>query len=189
MKTAPDYSSEVGRVCRQLGIRPTRFLFALNIAAQTSFLFEQNLWQSTEARFPSYALMKKFCCSTSRYGIGETAGSNMTPRGLHRVAEKHGAGWPVGSVFKNRQFTGYTWAGQPDAAITNRIFWLEGLEPGFNRGGNVDSYKRYIYIHGTGNEPGIGRPASHGCIHLSANDLIPLHNKLPVGTLVWISEG
>ena len=94
----------------------------------------------------------------------------------------------MGAVFKNRNFTGYTWDGEPLAPITNRLFWLEGLEPGFNRGGNVDSYKRSIYIHGTGNEPAIGQPASHGCVHLSANDLIPLYDKLPVGTLVWISE-
>ena len=66
--------------------------------------------------------------------------------------------------------------------------WLEGLEPGFNRGGNVDSHSRYIYIHGTGDEPSLGRPVSYGCIHLAANDLIPLFDKLPGGTLVWISK-
>lgn len=141
-----------------------------------------------ERQFPDYSATKKFVVSTSRYGIGEVAGSNMTPRGLHRIAEKHGGGWPVGSVFENRAFTGYTWSGKPGGLITHRIFWLEGLEPGFNRGGNRDSYRRYIYIHGTGNEPGIGRPASHGCVHLAANDLIPLYDQLPAGTLVWISE-
>ncbi len=76
----------------------------------------------------------------------------------------------------------------PDAKITTRILWLEGLEPGFNRGGNVDSHSRYIYIHGTGDETMIGRPASCGCIHLAADDLVPLFDKLPGGTLVWIQE-
>jgi len=28
--------------------------------------------------------------------------------------------------------------------------WLEGLEPGYNQGGNVDTHERTIYIHGTG---------------------------------------
>jgi lipoprotein-anchoring transpeptidase ErfK/SrfK len=74
----------------------------------------------------------------------------------------------------------------PDATIVHRIFWLEGLEPGFNRGGAVDSFQRYIYIHGFADETTLGRPASHGCIHLSAADLIPLYDWLPEGTLVWI---
>ena len=74
------------------------------------------------------------------------------------------------------------------AAITSRILWLEGLEPGLNRGEGIDSFARYIYIHGTGDEPSIGRPASHGCVQLAANDLIPLYDRLPIGTLVWITE-
>ena len=130
----------------------------------------------------------RYRCSTSKFGIGQTAGSNCTPLGLHRLAEKIGGGWPVGTVFKGRQPVGFTWQGMPLASITTRILWLEGLEPGFNRGGQVDSHARYIYIHGTGDEPTLGRPASHGCIHLAADDLIPLYDKLPVGTLVWISE-
>ena len=90
----------------------------------------------------------------------------MTPRGLHRIAQKIGGGWPTGTAFTSRQVTGFTWSGKPMAPITTRIFWLEGLEPGFNRGGNVDSYARYIYVHGTGNELTLGRPDSHGCVHL-----------------------
>lgn len=120
--------------------------------------------------------------------MGETANSNKTPRGLHRIAKKIGGGWPVGTVFKGRKVIGFTWKGLPMASITTRILWLEGLEPGRNRGGNVDSYSRYIYIHGTGDEPSIGRPASHGCVQLAADDLIPLYDFLPVGTLVWITE-
>ena len=79
-------------------------------------------------------------------------------------------------------------SGIPDAKITTRILWLEGLEPGFNRGGNVDSHARYIYIHGTADQTSIGQPASCGCIHLADADLIPLFDLLPGGTLVWISE-
>ena len=179
--------NEFPLACQRVGVVPTRFLLVASIAKQTVSLFEKSsVFPRLRGAALIYKFVKKYRCSTSRFGIGEIAGSNMTPRGLHRIAEKIGGGWPIGAVLNSRNFTGYTWNGQPCAPITNRIFWLEGLEPGFNRGGNVDSYARYIYIHGTGDEPKIGRPASHGCIHLAANDLIPLYDKLPVGTLVWI---
>ena len=64
---------------------------------------------------------------------------------------------------------------------------MPGLEPGLNRGGTVDTFRRYVYIHGFGDEPTLGRPMSSGCIHLAAADLMPLYEKLPPGTLVWIS--
>lgn len=169
------------RCCRQHGIAPTRDLLTVSIAKQT-------LQHFTFPKKPTARPHQTFRCSTSRFGIGQTAGSNCTPLGLHRIAQKIGGGWPVGTVFKGRQPVGFTWQGKPDAAITTRILWLEGLEPDFNRGENVDSFSRYIYIHGTGDEPSLGRPASHGCIHLAADDIIPLYELVPVGTLVWISR-
>jgi hypothetical protein len=135
-----------------------------------------------------YELLREYRISTSRFGIGSQMNSNCTPLGLHRVSRKIGGGWPAGAVFKSRKFKGYTWSGLPRATITHRILWLEGLEPGTNRGGNVDTFARYIYIHGTGDEPSIGKPASHGCIHVAAKDLLPLYDFLPEKTLVWISE-
>lgn len=135
---------------------------------------------------PDYLVQKTFRISTSRFGIGQTENSNRTPLGLHRIAQKVGGGWPLGAVFKSRKMIGYTWQGRKGTGITNRILWLEGLEPGFNRGKGVDTFARYIYIHGTGDEPSLGRPASHGCIHLSGVDLLPLYDLLPLGTLVWI---
>jgi hypothetical protein len=167
--------------CRKHGIPPTRFVLSVSVADQMVFLFERN--------FASLRLcVKRFRCSTSRFGIGQIEGSYRTPLGLHRVVEKIGGGWPAGTVFKGRQPIGYTWQGMPDAKITTRILWLEGLEPGFNRGGNVDSHARYIYLHGTGDQTSIGRPASCGCIHLADADLVPLFDRLPSGTLVWICE-
>ena len=163
--------------CEKNGITPTQFILIVSIAEQTVSLFEKD------------KLIKKLPCSTSRFGIGQTDGSNRTPLGLHRIAEKIGAGEPAGTVFKSRKAIGHT--SQPEfanAKITTRILWLEGLEPGFNRGGNVDSHARYIYIHGTADQAGIGKPASCGCIHLADADLIPLFDLLPDGTLVWISE-
>ena len=56
------------------------------------------------------------------------------------------------------------------------------------RGGNVDTHDREIYIHGTGDQTSLGRPSSHGCIHLADDDLIALFDLLPSGTLVWIAE-
>lgn len=179
---------EFEAACRRHGISPTQFVFAVNIAEQKVSIFECDKSELGKPNFPAYKLFKKYTCSTSRFGIGEVAGSNMTPRGLHRIAEKIGDGCPAGTVFKERKIVGYTFEGYPEALITTRIMWLEGLEPGFNRGGNVDSHDRYIYIHGTGNQAGIGKPASHGCVHLSDPDLIEVFNLLPSGTLVWISE-
>jgi hypothetical protein len=168
--------------CRKNGIAPTQFALAVNIVEQTVSLFDKNKF------------VKKFPCSTSRFGIGQTEGSNRTPLGLHRIAEKIGAGEPAGTVFKSRRIIGHT--SQPefaDAKITTRILWLEGLEPGLNKGlndgVNVDSHARYIYIHGTADQKSVGQPASHGCIHLADADLIPLFDLLPSGTLVWIGEG
>jgi len=183
--------------CKTHGMVPTRFGLVVNVAEQSVSLFGKSFASSrlfvnnpdsatvTDRR---YQLIKQFRCSTSRFGTSQIAGSNGTPLGLHRIVKKIGGGWPVGTVFKSRKPIGDTWQGRPNAKVTTRILWLEGLEPGFNRGGNVDSYSRYIYIHGTGDETTIGRPASCGCIHLAANDLIPLFDKLPVGTLVWIAE-
>jgi L,D-transpeptidase YbiS len=163
--------------CARLKIAPTKFLLTVNIARQTVSLFENNQF------------VKKYPCSTSRFGIGEIKDSNCTPRGLHCIAEKIGGGEPAGTVFKERRIIGHT--SQPefaDAKITTRIMWLEGLEPGFNQGGTVDTHDRYIYIHGTGDQESIGVPASHGCIHLADDDLITLFDLLPSGTLVWIAE-
>lgn len=162
------------RTCARHGLRPAKFFLTVNSSRQTLSVFED------------FSFVRTFLCSTSRLGLGEVSGSHRTPRGLHRIARKIGGGWPVGTVLKARLPIGYTWAGHPGAPITTRILWLDGLEPGFNRGGAVDSHSRYIYIHGTGNELALGRPDSIGCIHLAAADLMPLYDRVPVGSLVWI---
>jgi hypothetical protein len=183
--------------CKTHDIVPTRFVLVVNVAEQTVSLFEKSFAplrlcvknpESTTVTDRRYRHVKKFRCSTSRFGISQITGSNGTPLGLHRVVEKIGGGWPVGTVFKSRQPIGYAWRGMPNARVTTRILWLEGLEPGFNRGGNVDSHARFIYIHGTADQTSIGKPVSCGCIHLADADLIPLFDKLPAGTLVGIQE-
>lgn len=169
-------------VLRRLGIRPTRYLISVSVSRQAF-----TVWAKAGPSFPQFrCLLAEYRASTSRFGIGQVLNSNQTPLGLHRIARKVGGGFPEGTVFRGRKPVGLTWDGMPDAAIAHRIFWLEGLEPGFNRGGAVDSFQRYIYIHGCGDETTLGRPASHGCVHLAAADLIPLYDWLPLHTLVWI---
>ena len=170
-------------------------MLLVSVASQRMTWIEQNREAISWPFLPcplawhfSVHLRKTFVISTSRFGMGQTTNSNRTPLGLHRVAAKIGGGHPIGTVFQSRLPVGLTWRGWPNAAIAHRVLWLEGMEPGLNCGGNVDSFRRYIYIHGPGNEPGLGRPASRGCIHLAAADLLPLFDKIPVGTLVWIAE-
>jgi hypothetical protein len=193
------------RRCYELGIAPTPHLLIVSIASQRLRHFHDHAgWEGgalpaavanqTEERraagFSPYQSVGDFPCSTSRFGIGQVEGSNCTPLGLHRVAEKIGDGEMVGAVFRARQVIGHTSQTEfAEAKITTRILWLDGLEPGFNRGSNVDSHARCIYIHGTGDQSSIGRPASHGCVHLADADLIPLFDALLEGTLVWIVAG
>ena len=163
----------------KVGVASSPFVLIVSIAGQTLSIFNHSSG--------SWILDGTLRCSTSRFGIGQIEGSNQTPLGLHRIAEKIGGGAPAGTVFKARKIVGHT--SQPefaDAKITTRILWLEGLEPGLNRGGNMDSHARYIYIHGTADQASIGKPSSCGCIHLADADLIHLFDLVPSGTLVWM---
>lgn len=138
--------------------------------------------------------VKTYPVSTSRTGVGSRAGSNRTPLGLHRVAQKIGAGAAENTIFRERVSTGRVAAlnlepvPSKEDFVTSRILWLEGLEAGRNRGPGVDSFRRYIYIHGTADEGLIGRPASHGCIRMKNRDVIDLFDRVPAGTPVEIVE-
>lgn len=145
--------------------------------------------------FESGALVGSFPVSTAERGTGNQEGSLQTPLGLHRVDEKIGADAPRGMIFRGRQPTGelaevLTGAAERAARddVTTRILWLQGLEPGVNQGGNVDSKQRYIYIHGTPEEGRIGRPASHGCVRMTNADVITLFDRVREGALVDIIE-
>ena len=170
--------------CRTLNLVPSTDLLCVSVEEQCLRWYR---CAGVGAR-QSFALQENFVCSTSSHGTGQKLNSYRTPLGLHQVKEKIGDGMPMGTIFKSRRPVGYTWQGNPDASITTRIFWLDGLEPGFNRGGKVDSHDRYIYIHGTGKQTRIGRPGSHGCIHLRDEDLVKLFDNTPSGTMVWIAE-
>ena len=137
-------------------------------------------------------LIRQYTVSTAANGPGEQSGSYCTPRGRHRIAEKIGAGAPLCAAFKAREPTGEIWTPELDAAnpgrdwILTRILWLEGLEPGRNKGGTVDTYNRYIYIHGTHEEHKLGTPASHGCIRMKNAEVAELFDRVKVGTEVRI---
>ncbi|MBE7442013.1 MAG: hypothetical protein KFKLKKLM_00784 [Flavobacteriales bacterium] len=135
-------------------------------------------------------VIKKYLVSTSAYGIGNKFNSNKTPLGLHTIKRKIGDGVPVGGLFFSREYVGRkakiftTKEKSATDDVTSRIMWLHGEEPGVNRGRDIDSYKRYIYIHGTSEEGFIGEPASHGCIRMKNEEVIELFNlveeNLPV---------
>lgn len=133
-----------------------------------------------------------YSVSTGRNGVGELNGSGCTPRGLHRVRLKIGDGCPIGTVFKARRPTGEVFDADLAAAhpgrdwILTRILWLTGCESNCNRGGGVDTLRRYIYIHGCPDSEPMGEPRSHGCIRMRNRDLVELFDQTPVGTLVEI---
>src|SRR5687767_5123120 len=180
-----EFPDELRWAARRAGVRFTRYVLSVSVLAQRMYLYEK---LAADDFFPLYALNQRFVISTSAFGTGQKENSNQTPLGLHRVARKIGGGHLIGTVFRGRVPVGLTWQGMPEAPIAHRILWLEGLERGRNAGGEVDSFKRYIYIRGFGDELTLGQPASHGCIHVGAWDLIRLYDLLPEGTLVWIAE-
>ena len=130
-----------------------------------------------------------FHVSTSQFGVGSAANSFKTPLGVHCITEKIGDGFPSGTIFKSRKSTGEIWHPGIDREnlILSRILRLKGLQPGINSGRGIDSYDRYIYIHGTNREEDIGTPISHGCICMKNDDIITLFDLVREGTIVTVS--
>ena len=137
--------------------------------------------------------VRTYPVSTATNGAGERAGSNCTPRGRHIVRAKIGAGALLNTVFVGRRPTGEIWTAELAARhpnrdwILTRILWLSGCEVGFNRLGDVDTMRRYIYIHGTPDTVELGKPGSIGCIRMRNSDLVELFDLVPAGTPVEIS--
>jgi len=150
---------------------------------------------STEQSLQVYAddkLVKSYRVSTAKKGVGEVKGSEQTPRGKHIIRAKIGDAAPANTVFIGRRPTGEVYSPSLRVAYPNRdwiltrIMWLSGLEKGRNRLGNVDTMRRYIYIHGTPDDVQVGAPSSHGCIRMRNADIVELYNLLPHGTVVEI---
>ena len=137
-------------------------------------------------------VLKRYSVSTAKKGLGEQNGSFCTPRGRHIVRAKIGAGQPPNAVFVRRRPTGEIWTPELHAKypgrdwMLTRLLWLSGCEPGRNRLGNVDTMRRYIYIHGSPETAEMGRPGSIGCIRMRNRDIIELFDLVPPYTPVDI---
>ncbi|WP_374245188.1 L,D-transpeptidase family protein [Zoogloea sp.] len=138
------------------------------------------------------ACIRRYAVSTARNGPGERTGSHCTPRGRHVVRAKIGAGEPIGAAFRGRRPTGEVWTPEVGAQmpgrdwILTRILWLSGKEPGVNRLGEVDTMRRYIYIHGTPDTEPMGVPLSIGCVRMRNREVAELFDLVPAGTPVEI---
>jgi len=173
---------QVSQTCARLGIKPGERLLAVRISTATVQFFRRG------------ELVRSYPVSTSRRSPSNIKNSLGTPRGLHEIAERIGAGQPPGMVFKSRVPTGRHFVEvlerepEKDNLITSRILWLRGLEPGVNLGGDVDTYERYVYIHGTNHDDRIGEPLSSGCVLMRNLDIVALYDEVRVGDRVWIAD-
>jgi predicted GNAT family N-acyltransferase len=150
--------------------------------------------QTLELHDECGTLLRRYLVSTARNGAGEQYGSFRTPRGRHIVRAKVGAGETANTVFVRRRPTGEVWTPQlavefPDRDwILTRILWLSGKEPGRNRLGEVDTMRRYIYLHGSPDTVVMGTPGSIGCVRMRNQDIIELFDQVPVYIPVEIVE-
>ena len=152
----------------------------IDISEQRLYLYEKDI------------LKQSFPVSTSSFGEGSLENSFKTPLGSHEIKQKIGTNVPINTIFIARKNTNRKakiineTIDSDDDFVTSRILWLDGLEEGKNKGSGVDSYDRYIYIHGTHEEGLIGQKASHGCIRMFNQDVIYLYDKVEEGTKVLI---
>lgn len=171
----PPVDSYLSKIRRVVPDAPEKFVL-VDVARQKLSLMDAGV------------TLRSYIISTSSFGIGNREGSQRTPPGVHRIIEKIGDGVPSGAIFRDRIDTGVVW--RPgiigDNLILTRILRLEGLQDGINRGPGIDTYERYIYIHGTNQEQLIGTPMSHGCVCMKNRDIIELFNDVREGTIVII---
>ncbi len=178
-----DFKTIIDRLRERFPNAPTDILIIVSISEQKLFLFKNN------------TLLKDYRISSAIAGIGNRSRSFKTPLGVHQIAEKIGHNAKVASIFKARintheiaQILIDANASSKNDIITSRILWLDGLEEGINKGKDIDSHTRYIYIHGTNEENLLGKPASHGCIRMGNQAVIDLFEQVATGTLVNIIE-
>jgi L,D-transpeptidase YbiS len=137
-------------------------------------------------------LIKKYRVNTAKNGLGEQHGSECTPRGKHIIRAKVGDGAPLHSVFVGRRLTGEIFNAELAKIypkrdwILTRILWLSGVEKGINRQGDVDTMRRFIYIHGAPDDLVNMEPSSHGCVRMRNLDVLDLFERVPIYTPVLI---
>jgi len=169
------------QTCHRLGIKPTARILVVRLQAQTLQFYRDG------------GLVRAYAVSTGLRPPSNVRHSLGTPCGLHEIAERIGAGQPPGMVFvarvpTGRHFNEFSEEENRANLVTTRILWLRGLEPGVNRDGDLDTYSRYIYLHGTNHEEKIGQPASAGCILLRNLEIIELYDEVRTGDQVWIGD-
>lgn len=154
----------------------------VSLTAQTLELYQKGL------------LLRRYSVSTARNGAGEQNGSFCTPRGRHIIRAKIGTGCPENAVFVRRRATGEIWTEDLSAQfpgrdwILTRILWLSGRQPGYNRLGNLDTMRRYIYLHGSPDTVAMGEPGSIGCIRMRNSDIMELYDLVHPYTPVTLGE-
>jgi len=174
-------AQDIAQLQQQFAAFITPFWIHVEVASQSLRLLKQD------------RVLQEYSISTATLGVGCEQDSYKTPYGAHSVAACIGGDQPLGEIFVGRRAIGETANIEQQAISTgedlilSRILWLKGLQPYVNQGAGVDSYARYIYIHGTQEEGLLGRPASHGCVRMANQDVIDLFESVMVGTFVYIT--
>ena len=165
---------------------------SFNISAEDSLTIEIDISKQRLFLLNNMEIIRSYPISSSKYGEGSTQNSFKTPLGNHVIKEMIGRDAIKNTIFTSRINTKrqadiiHDLTNSDNDYVTTRIMWLDGQEEGKNKGKGVDSYKRYIYIHGTHEEGLIGQKASHGCIRMFNSDVIELFNDVKKGTKVYI---
>jgi len=131
-------------------------------------------------------IISEYPISSAKNGLGYDEGSYKTPLGFFEIAETIGAYEPIGTIFQSRKPVGIWPKDEPEDAsdlILSRILWLHGLEEK-----NINTYSRYIYLHGTNHEHLLGTAASQGCIRLGNRGIIDIFEKVTKKTQVKIVD-
>jgi len=168
------------------------FLSLISFSVLASYSIEISISEQRLYLFEENKLIRSYPVSSSAYGEGQVENSLKTPLGMHMIKSKIGTDVEKYDFFVSREHIPqkakiiHKDADSEDDFITSRIMWLDGLEEGFNKGTNVDSFNRYIYIHGTHEEGLIGKKASHGCIRMLNHDVLELYDLIPEETTVNI---
>ena len=165
---------------------------SFNIFAENNLTIEIDISKQRLFLLDNMEIVRSYPISSSKYGEGSTQNSFKTPLGNHVIKEMIGNNAIKNTIFTSRINTKrqaeiiHDEAKSDNDYVTTRIMWLDGQEEGKNKGKGVDSYQRYIYIHGTHEEGLIGQKASHGCIRMFNSDVIELFNDVKKGTKVYI---
>ena len=132
------------------------------------------------------SLVKSYPISSSAYGEGQIENSLKTPLGIHKIKQKIGTNVEKYNFFTSRQHIPekaeiiHDAVDTKDDYITSRILWLEGTEDGFNKGGQVDSFRRYIYILVIYEYGLIGQKSSHECIRMLKFDVMEIFELVSI---------